>query len=68
MDRFINSWNRQLVGKVKLSTVKFVPDLEQTSGPLSWHLSKVDIQNLMESWDKSANIKTELETLTTFLK
>ena len=50
VDRFIDRWNRELNGKVELKTVEFVPDKEETAGPLSWHLTKRDIQHLEESW------------------
>lgn len=51
VDRFINYWNRELASKhVMLETVEFVPDREQTPGPLSWYLSKADIANLKKSW------------------
>ena len=74
MDRFINYWNGQLAGKAELCTVEFVPDLEQTAGPLSWHLSKADIANLKKSWgggDKpetwNKNIKANWDKLANFL-
>jgi hypothetical protein len=51
VDRFIKRWNEDLASKdVKLQTAEFVPDSEQTGGPLSWHLSQADIANLKKSW------------------
>lgn len=74
VDRFINYWNRQLAGKVEVCTVEFVPDLKQTAGPLSWHLSRADIANLENSWggdDKpetwNPNIKLNWDRLSNFL-
>jgi hypothetical protein len=52
VDRFIDRWNRELKDKVEIKTVEFVPDIKQTGGPLSWHLSKADIENLKASWGK----------------
>lgn len=52
-DRFVTYWNREFAGKVKLESVDFVPDLTETLGPLSWHLSKADIKNLKDSWGDS---------------
>ena len=32
-----------------ISFLEFVPDSEQTTGPVSWHLSKTDIADLKKS-------------------
>jgi hypothetical protein len=50
VDRFVTYWNGELAGKVKVESVDFVPDMKETAGPLSWHLSKADIKGLKESW------------------
>ncbi len=55
VDRFIDRWNRELKGQVELKSVDFVPGIEQTGGPLSWHLSKADINNLKDSWGDGDN-------------
>jgi hypothetical protein len=66
LNRFVNAWNERFAKaaeekketeekKVCVATVVFEPSHDEGDGPLSWHLSAKQKENLRNSWQKGEN-------------
>ena len=75
LDHFKRSWNDALAGQVQIETVKFQPAPGRRPGPLSWHLSSIEIEALKNEWGPGGdprgwqpNLRVEWEVLDRFLR
>ncbi|MFN0066753.1 MAG: hypothetical protein ACKVYV_03865, partial [Limisphaerales bacterium] len=66
VDRFVREWNCRLTNQVEVASYEFERDCDD--GPLSWHLTAGQKEEIRARWATNATLRCEMDCLVDFLE